>query len=280
MYEPMPPAFHHEPLRVAQDTFLVRQLPGEGQAPVNVYINSLVIRGRQPVVVDTGGANDREQWLRDVFGLVDPKDVRWVFISHDDSDHTGNVAEVLDACPNATLVGSWFMWERMASAIKLPLHRMLWLNDGDSFDAGDRTFGVIRPPIYDSPTTRGLFDSKTGVYWASDAFGTVVPGPADHVGDLDPGFWQEAFGTFQIMGSPWLEIVDPAQFATTVRRIEDLGVATLATAHGPLISGPYVQKAFAMARAAAGQAAAPHFGDEVRQAMVEAILQVHGEAAA
>ena len=39
-----------------------------------------------------------------VFGLVDPEDVRWVFLSHDDGDHTGALHDVLDLCPNATLV--------------------------------------------------------------------------------------------------------------------------------------------------------------------------------
>ena len=34
-----------------------------------------------------------------------PADVRWVFISHDDHDHIGNLLELLDLCPQATLVG-------------------------------------------------------------------------------------------------------------------------------------------------------------------------------
>ena len=73
------------------------------------------------------------------FGLVDPADVRWVFLSHDDSDHTGNLAPVLDLCPNATLVTSWFANERMSGDLVVPPHRQRWVNDGESFDAGDRT---------------------------------------------------------------------------------------------------------------------------------------------
>jgi hypothetical protein len=39
-------------------------------APLRVYLNSMVIRGAEPVIVDTGTIANRAQWLDDVFGLV------------------------------------------------------------------------------------------------------------------------------------------------------------------------------------------------------------------
>ena len=62
--------------------------------------------GEEPMIVDTGTPANREQWLEDVFGLVEPEDVRWVFLSHDDVDHTGNLDSVMERCPNATLVSA------------------------------------------------------------------------------------------------------------------------------------------------------------------------------
>ena len=49
----------------------------------------MVIRGREPVIVDTGAPVHRAQWLEKVFSVVEPEDVRWIFLSHDDGDHTG-----------------------------------------------------------------------------------------------------------------------------------------------------------------------------------------------
>ena len=43
----------------------------------------------------------------------------------------------------------------------------------------------MRPPIFDSPTTRGLFDPTTGVYWASDSFATPMLAPVRDVDELD-----------------------------------------------------------------------------------------------
>ena len=69
------------PLEVAPDTFLLRSAQAAFGAPLSVSINSLVIRGSEPVVVDTNTIANREAWLTDLTTLVDPVDVRWVFSS-------------------------------------------------------------------------------------------------------------------------------------------------------------------------------------------------------
>ena len=92
--------------------------------------------------------------------------MRWIFLSHDDVDHSGNLDEVMTACPNAQLVCNWAMVERHTNCFDFPLDRCRWVMDGESLDIGDRTLQLFRPPVYDSPTTRGLFDPKTRVYWA------------------------------------------------------------------------------------------------------------------
>ena len=126
-----------EPERIAPGTYVIRQLFGEGLAPAAVYVNSMVIAGPEPVIVDTGPAVARDDWMADVFSIVDPADVRWVFLSHDDTDHVGNLPEVLDMCPNATLVTNMSTIQRMAADYLLPIDRARIVNDGDRFTAGD-----------------------------------------------------------------------------------------------------------------------------------------------
>ena len=134
----------------------------QGDEPVTVTLNSMVIRAAEPVVVDTGVAENREQYLTDVFSLVDPEDIRWVFISHDDVDHTGNLNALMEAAPNATVIINWFMQERMGATLEVSPLRQRWVGDGELIDVGDRVLATVRPPVYDSPTTRGLYDPSTG----------------------------------------------------------------------------------------------------------------------
>jgi flavorubredoxin len=238
------------PEQIAPDTWVIHSVQQALGEPLFVYLNSMVITGAEPVIVDTGTIANREQWLEDVFGIVEPSDVRWVFLSHDDVDHTGNLEIVLDRCPNATLISSWAITERHANAFAFPLERCRWINDGGSFDAGDRRFLAVRPPVWDSPTTRGLLDERTGVYWGVDSFACPMPG--DVVGtveDFDLEFWGGGMAMFVHNAlSPWLGLVDQQKYAALCDRVQALGMNTIVTAHSPLITEPTLDKAFQILR--------------------------------
>ena len=124
--------------------------------------------------------------------LVEPEDVRWIFLSHDDGDHTGGLLDAMELCPQATLVTNFFSVERLAlEKPALPLERMRWIDEGGTLDAGDRTLRLFKPPIFDGPTTRGLFDPTTAAMWIVDTFACLTPGAVYDVHDLDPAFVAE-----------------------------------------------------------------------------------------
>jgi hypothetical protein len=87
------------PLEIAEGTFVLRCAQSALGAPLSVSLNSMVILAAEPVVVDTGVIANRTVWFRDLTSIVDPATVRWVFLSHDDDDHTGNLAPLLEMCP-------------------------------------------------------------------------------------------------------------------------------------------------------------------------------------
>lgn len=269
---PLPALTHYPPVEVAPDTFLFQATWGEGAAPQAVNLNSMLIRGSEPVVVDTGSPVQREQYLNELFNLVEPDDVRWVYISHDDADHVGSVNEVMAACPNATLITTWFMCERMGvEGFNVPPFRWRWVGDGEKLDAGDRTLVALRPPLYDSPTTRGLFDPTTGVYWASDCYATPVERAVTFAEELDPGFWSAGFTTFQGWISPWVQLVDQYAFGAQCDRIEQLGVTTIASCHSPTIRGAQVAEAFRMMRGLPTADVPPQPGQLVLEEMIAAM---------
>jgi flavorubredoxin len=250
------PTFHQTPTEVAPDTYVIHEVQHALGQPLSVFINSAVIDGEEPVLIDTGSRRNQRAWLEDAFGLVDPKRVKWVFLSHEDADHTGSLDEVMAACPTATLVCSWALMERHTNAFEFPLERCRWMDDGATFDAGDRTFSVLRPPLYDSPTTRGLFDHHSGVYWAVDSFASPVPGGegaetlARDVSEIDDEFWTGGMTMFAYNAlAPWLRLVDTDRFSAEIARLSALPIANIISAHSPVISGSKVAEAFEKMRA-------------------------------
>jgi flavorubredoxin len=238
------------PYRVAPDTYVIPQLLEA--PPVGLfYVNSMVIIGAEPVLVDTGAPSNRQQWLEHAWGIVDPHDVRWVFLTHDDHDHAGNLRQVMDTCPHATLVTTWFSMARYgvdSQDLWMPFNRVRWVRDGESFHAGDRTLVAARPPFFDNPTTRGLFDASTRVYWAVDSFGASVAHPAEDAADLDREAWREGVLLVNRLNHPWHLWLDQAKFHAHLDTVQNLGIEVIPSCHGPAIHGPMVDEAFELLR--------------------------------
>ena len=269
------------PREIAPETFLIPNL-SPGGADVYVPVNAMVIRGAEPVIVDTGAPVHRELWLEKVFSVVEPEDVRWIFLSHDDGDHTGGLRDALERCPNATLVANFFLVERLGLEMELPLHRIRSVDHGERFDAGDRTLHLLRPPIFDGPTTRGLYDPTTATMWIVDSFANLVTGEDAlyDLGEVPADVYDESFRTFNSMISPWHQWLDVAAYHRHVDEVEAMGVLTVASAHGAVHTGPAIHDAFDRVRALAGSPITPDPGqaglDELLAASLVAEASVVG----
>jgi flavorubredoxin len=233
------------PLEVAADTFVIRAITSStGGTWTN--LNSMVIRAAEAVIVDTGMVTHRANWFEDVFSLVKPEEVRWIYITHIDTDHAGNVVEALDRCPNARLVTSAGESFRTSASLGIPLQRMRMVNNGETFDVGDRLLRAVRPPVYDSPYTRGLFDPCTRVYYAADAFCAPMPEePVDRVAQIPPQLWAEGMARFHHLSlCPWITMVDQARFEGEIAKLAGLDMKVIVGAHTPVIDGKWVSMAF------------------------------------
>jgi glyoxylase-like metal-dependent hydrolase (beta-lactamase superfamily II) len=109
------------PTRIGRDTYLVHQVQEANGGRGSFFVNSMVITGQEPVIVDTGTSSNAAQWLDDVFGIVEPGDVRWIFLSHDDADHAGNLVDVTAACPHAVVVRGRAMYDLHSTLFALPV---------------------------------------------------------------------------------------------------------------------------------------------------------------
>lgn len=120
----------------------------------------------------------------------------------------------------------------------------------------------MRPPLFDSPSTRGLFDPTTGVLWAVDTFGAMVQGAVLEADDADPDLYAGTFDAMNTWNTPWLE-VDPARFAAHVHTSATLPMQAVASAHGPVLRGDRIGEAFARTASLAAQPALPTPGQSL-----------------
>ena len=268
-----------EPYRIAPDTWVIPQIVPTGPGEF-ACINSMVILGAEPVIVDTGCAVNRSQWLEDVSALVDLSDVRWVYLSHGDRDHSGNLDPVLALCPAATLVTTFFGVRYLMADGAPPLERMRWVNDAESFDAGDRVLHAVRPPLWDATGTRGLYDPTTGVYWAADCFAATLTAPVTDAADLELSFWQDSFVHEHRSYAEWLPLVDHARYDRQVRHSENLAPGVIASAHGPVLRGELVSEGYRLLHEISRSGPLPAPGQSVLALMIEGMAAAEAPAQA
>lgn len=219
-------------------------IPGAGFLPVNAF----VIKSEEPVLVDTGMGIKGEDFMEALKSIIDPHDLKWVWITHDDADHTGNLQQVLDAAPNARLAANSLAVLRMSTAWPVPMQRVHWLNPGDSIRVGDRKLTAVRPPLFDNPTTIGIFDNRSEVFFAADCFGALIPKPAKHVDDIPSVDLAQGMISWASGDSPWVHLVAPNVFSQTLARIRQMAPKMILSAHLPSAQGKTEQLLELLAR--------------------------------
>jgi flavorubredoxin len=222
-----------QPYKIRPDAYVLPSdlpIPGVGQQPVNGFL----FCDGEPILVDTGMPIDRREFLDALWGLIDPADLRWVVVTHDDRDHSGALVDILDTAPHARLITNGVSLIRLSEEFVIPADRVVQVNPAQRLRLGRHEFEVLRPPTFDSPGTIGLFDHTEHTLISSDSFGTILPEPAEFLDITDPAF-REGFDVFNRAIAPWTAATDLPRFNAVLRRIERLAPSTVLSSHAPVI---------------------------------------------
>lgn len=242
-------------------------------------VNAFVLAAAEPVLVDTGIAQAGDELLDAVDGTVGLRNLRWLWLTHDDADHTGAVQRVLEAAPQARLVTHAMSALRMSTWWPVPLDRVHAIRPGDRLHVGDRTLRAVAPPLYDNPMSVGLLDESTGSLFSVDSFGAVLPGPTQDVSEVPAEALAGGMLAWSLMDSPWSSMLDRTRFAAVLDGVRQLRPTRIYSSHLPAASGASLEQFLDVLGSApdATPLEAPSHAESV--AMVDA-MQAEMEAAA
>jgi glyoxylase-like metal-dependent hydrolase (beta-lactamase superfamily II) len=203
-------------------------IPGYGMLPVNAFL----IRSVQPVLVDTGLGVLKEPFMQNLRSLIPLQDLRWLWLTHTDADHIGNLAQVLFEAPRLRVITTFLGMGKMLLQ-QLPVDRLFLLNPGQYLDIGDRRLVAVRPPSYDAPETTGFFDTKTRALFSVDCFGALMKEPAEAAADMAPSDLREGLVIWTTVDSPWLHMADEGKFGRSLDLIRKLDPTIILSHHLP-----------------------------------------------
>ena len=204
-------------------------IPGLGFLPINAF----VITGREPVLVDTGLGIFQREFVTALESIIDPKDLRWVWLTHDDADHTGAIEEVMRIAPNAKLVTHAMSAMRMNTWWQVPLDRVHAIGPGQKLDIGDRTLVGVAPPVFDNPMSVGFYDDKSGILFSVDSFGALIDAPAENARDIPQDVLTQGMVAWATEDSPWTNLVDEAKFGAVLEEVRRINPKMILSSHLP-----------------------------------------------
>ena len=204
------------------------EIPGLGHLPINSY----VLHGDAPVLVDTGSIAQADEFDAALRSVIDVADLRWIWLTHTDFDHIGLLHRLLGENPELRVITTFFGVGIMGLFQGLPMDRVNFVNPGETITLADRTLTAVKPPAFDNPITVGFHDDRTNAFFSADCFGALLPdGLPDRADDLPDAALRQGQVTWGTIDSAWLHKVDPAVLAADLERTRAIEPSYVLSGH-------------------------------------------------
>ena len=192
--------------------------------------NSYLIRGDKTALVDTSHAKFRQLYLDTLTGLIDPKEIDYLIISHTEPDHSGLVKDFLELAPQAKVVAAKMAIKFLEDLVHQPFEQQI-IKNGETIDLGQgHVIEFVNAPNLHWPDTIFSYDHKTGILFTCDAFGMHYCSDATYDEDLKAIEKDYRFYYDCLMGPNARSVL------SAMKRMNNLGeINIVANGHGPLL---------------------------------------------
>jgi flavorubredoxin len=239
-------------------------VPGFGLIPVNAF----VLHGDEPILVDTGPVIESDDFMATLRKVVDPADLRWIWLTHTDFDHIGSLHRLLEENPQIRVITTFLGVGIMSLAAPLPMDRINLVNPGTEVTLGGRTLAALRPPAFDNPVTTGFYDTTSKTLVSADCFGALLSEVPDRADELSEEALRQGQVFWATVDSPWLHRVDRSVLAADLDALKALQPELVLSSHLPAAPGTMIDRLTASLLAAPD--ATPFVGPD--QSALEAML--------
>lgn len=190
--------------------------------------NSFFIDAEKKTVIDTVKERFWDDYLEKIKSLTDPKEIEYIILNHTEPDHSGNVRNLLNVAPNATVVGSGNAIRYLKDMIGPEFPHMI-VKDGQTLDLGDKSLQFIGAPNLHWPDTMYTYLPEDKLLFTCDSFGCHFCDEEmfdDKVGDFDDAFKYY----FDVIMKPFSKFMIKA-----IEKIRPLEIDVVCPGHGPIL---------------------------------------------
>ncbi len=146
----------------------------EGQyvVPNGMAYNSYLIVDQSVAVIDSVDARFSAEWLGNIKRELGDRPVDYIVVQHMEPDHSGSIANFMQAYPNAKIVSNARAFAMMKNYFGTDFDgRKVVVAEGGTLCLGEHTLTFVMAPMVHWPEVMVSFESATGTLFSADAFG-------------------------------------------------------------------------------------------------------------
>lgn len=206
-----------------------------GHEAVLVYI---LLNDGHPILIDCGSHLHRASLMTDLEELLDGKSPEYIFLTHSELPHSGNLQKIADKWPDIEVLVSNVLLPYIELAPVLPLEQITAVTPGTVLDVAGRKLEFVSALLKDQPGSQWIFDPQTGTLFTGDGFGYYHPAEqCDKFSDeIEGGIQTEQFQAYHDHAFKFLRWVIPARMnADLDRMFQQRLINIIAPIHGSAI---------------------------------------------
>ncbi|MDO4661747.1 MAG: FprA family A-type flavoprotein [Tissierellia bacterium] len=200
-----------------------------------VAYNSYLIRDEKTLLMDCVDGNFAQQFLDNVEGALDGRDLDYLVVNHMEPDHCGTIKFILNKYPNCKFVGNKKTFQFFEQFYDGDYSdRYYEVKENDEINIGSHNFKFVFAPMVHWPEVMMVYETNNSYLFSADAFGAFDA----HEGSLFAKDYYKRDNWINEARRYYINIVGKHgnMVMNVFKKIENLPIKAIMSLHGPVYS--------------------------------------------
>jgi len=143
--------------------------------------NAYLIVDEKIALIDTVKSTVSSQLISRIKRIIDPSRINYIVSNHAEMDHSGSISDILEFCPQATVITSKAGQKSLQRHFKKEWNFQV-VKTGESISLGKNTLSFVNTPMVHWPDSMVTYLPEEKILFSNDAFGQHLASP-EHFDD-------------------------------------------------------------------------------------------------
>lgn len=203
--------------------------------PNGISYNSYIILDEKIAIMDTVDARKTDEWIKNIENVLADKKPDYLVVSHMESDHSDNIANLMKKYPEMKVVGNTQIFKMINQFFDIEVgERGVTVKEGDVLDLGKHKLQFISAPMVHWPEVMMSYEQTEKILFSADGFGKFGTLDTDEEWACEARRYY-----FNIVGKYG------ANVQAVLKKAANLDIQIICPLHGPILDeklGYYLEK--------------------------------------